>query len=322
MIRLESVSKRYGPNRWVLTGVSLEVPAAESVAITGTNGAGKSTLLRILAGLSRPTRGTVSGRPPVVGYVPDRFPPGDRLSATEYLTHLGRVRGLRGATARVRATELLDRLELAGGARAPIRGLSKGNAQKVALAQALMIAPQLLVLDEPWSGLDAAAHGVLGEIISEVVDAGGSVVFTDHRESVIGAHAAHRYTIQAGRVTAVAGGGTIPRELVGWPVDADRTASRQQPADGPPGGQDGTALPSACVVLFAPRRARPREVDWSGLPGVVDLTPVAGGVRIRVTAHACDALLLRALRAGWSVAEVRRDAAGCEARDGGAACSR
>ena len=201
-LRLEAVSKRYAPGGWVLRKVDLEISDGEIVSIAGANGSGKSTLLRVLAGLSRPTRGTVSGRPQVIGYVPDRFPPNERLSAMEYLTHLGRIRGLRTSVAAARADQLLDRLALVGGKHSPLRTLSRGNAQKVALAQALLVAPQLLVLDEPWSGLDASAHGTLAGIIAEVAGAGGAVVFTDHHENVIdGGQVSRRATVTEGKPT-------------------------------------------------------------------------------------------------------------------------
>jgi ABC-type multidrug transport system ATPase subunit len=188
-VHLEDVSKRYGRGPWILSGITLSLSQGESVHIAGPNGSGKSTLLRLIAGVSRPSRGTITGRPAQIGYVPDRFPADGTMSSLAYLTHLGRMRGLR--TASEQARRLLDRLDLNGGLRAPIRALSKGNAQKVALAQALMVPPDLLVLDEPWSGLDAAAHGVLGEILHEVP----AVVFTDHRESVARRHATRTYSL-------------------------------------------------------------------------------------------------------------------------------
>lgn len=85
-----------------------------------------------------------------------------------------------------------------GGKHAPLRTLSRGNAQKVALAQALLVAPQLLVLDEPWSGLDASAHDTLSGIIAEIAGVGGAVVLADHHESI---SASHPYFIDAGQVS-------------------------------------------------------------------------------------------------------------------------
>ncbi|WP_223843278.1 ATP-binding cassette domain-containing protein [Amycolatopsis methanolica] len=145
--------------------------------------------MRILAGVSRPTSGTVTGRPRV-GYVPDRFPASTRMSALAYLRHLGRISG----ASEVDPRALLDRLALAGGPRAPLRQLSKGNAQKVGLAQALLTQPDLLVLDEPWSGIDPDAHGVLAEIIAETSARGASVVFTEHRDERAHATEVHRLT--------------------------------------------------------------------------------------------------------------------------------
>lgn len=269
MLRLEAVSKRYVRGGWVLRNVDLEIPAGEITAIAGANGSGKSTLLRLLVGLSRPTRGAVSGQPAVISYVPDRFPPNERLSAMEYLAHLGRIRGLSTRAAAARADQLLDRLALVGGKHAPLRTLSKGNAQKVALAQALLVAPQLLVLDEPWSGLDASAHSTLASIIAEVADAGGTVVLADHRESI---SASHPYFIDAGQVSRRA------------PV-TDRT-------------------PTTEIVLTGPSRRQPREVDWHGVNGVLEVTGHAETITIRVTREGSDAVLRTALEHGWSVTRL------------------
>ncbi|MFF7946445.1 ATP-binding cassette domain-containing protein [Streptomyces griseorubiginosus] len=253
-----------------------EAPAGEVVAFAGGNGSGKSTLLRIVVGLSRPTRGTVAARPPVVGYVPDRFSPNERMSAVAYLTHLGRVRGLTTTAASARAGHLLDRLTLVGGRHAPLRSLSKGNAQKVALAQALLVEPGLLVLDEPWSGLDADAQGVLAEIMSEVTASGGTVVFTDHRESVTRARATRTYTVSNGHASLQ---GPEPR------------ATEQGPASD--------------VVLTVGRDGRvPQDVTWERLDGVLAVSRHASHVKVRVQRTFTDALLFTALQHGWSVERV------------------
>jgi ABC-type multidrug transport system ATPase subunit len=276
-MRCEGLTKRYGRGRWVLRGVDMEVSAEDVLAVVGGNGSGKSTLLRILVGLSRPTSGTVSGRPPNIGWVPDRFTAHDRMSALFYLTHMGRVRGLSGPTARVRAGRLLEQLALVGGRDAALRTLSKGNAQKVALAQALLVEPDLLVLDEPWSGLDASAHGVLAELIEGVAARGGAVVFTDHREALTGTHTTGVYAISDGRVTRRGG---------------ERT--------------EGRPLEVELVLTAPPTGAPPAEVNWHDLPGVRDAARRGEALVLRVTREHSDTVLLTALRHRWSVEGVAR----------------
>ncbi|MER6421152.1 ABC transporter ATP-binding protein [Streptomyces sp. NPDC001137] len=255
--------------------MDMRVSAGDVLAVVGSNGSGKSTLLRILAGLSQPTSGSVSGRPPHIGYVPDRFAAHDRISAISYLTHMGRIRGLSAAVARTRGNHLLERLSLVGGRDASLRTLSKGNAQKVALAQALLVQPDLLVLDEPWSGLDASAHKVLAEFIDEVAAQGGAVVFTDHREAIAETHASGVYVISDGGVILHGGrhaGGRVSMVKV--------------------------------VLTVPPTGVMPVEVNWSALPGVVASAPHGGDVVLRVAREHSDAVLLTALQHRWSVAHL------------------
>jgi ABC-2 type transport system ATP-binding protein len=186
MRRLHGVGKRYGRGAAVLTDVNLEIAPGQVVGVVGANGSGKSTLLRILGGLSRPTTGTVTGNPSV-GYLPDRFHAGTRMTALDYLRHLGRISKVSDVDKR--APALLARLSLQGGPRTPMRELSKGNAQKVALAQAMLAEPELLVLDEPWSGLDPAAHEALAELLAEHQQRGAGVVFAEHRDDFARTHA-------------------------------------------------------------------------------------------------------------------------------------
>ncbi|MFD8492461.1 ATP-binding cassette domain-containing protein [Amycolatopsis sp. NPDC059657] len=197
MIRLLGVGKSYVRGRPVLDGVDLEIGRGRIVGIRGSNGSGKSTLLRIMAGVSRPSTGTIEGRP-VVGYLPDRFPAAQRMSARAYLRHMGRIRGITDLSL---VDELLDRLALVGGKSTQLRQLSKGNAQKVGLVQAILAQPDLLILDEPWSGLDVEAHTVLGEIVEETKARGASVVFTDHRPDVVHEHADDVHLIIDGKLT-------------------------------------------------------------------------------------------------------------------------
>ncbi|GAA1959098.1 ATP-binding cassette domain-containing protein [Catenulispora subtropica] len=200
MVTLAGVGKQYGRGRPVLADVDMTVRAGDVVSVVGGNGSGKSTLLRILAGITLPTTGTLTDVPYSVGYVPERFSANTRMAAHSYLCHMGRIRGLPTRRASERADELLERLKLEPGPEFSIRDLSKGNAQKVAVAQSLMTRPDLLILDEPWSGLDTSAHGTLSALITETAAAGAAVVFTDHRESVARMEVFQRYEIEGGRV--------------------------------------------------------------------------------------------------------------------------
>jgi ABC-type Mn2+/Zn2+ transport system ATPase subunit len=178
-VHLVGVAKRYR-RRTVLDGVTLRVPAGEVTVLRGANGSGKSTLLRIAAGVTAPTEGRVLGRPCSVGYVPDRFPGGQRLTPRGYLRHLASVhgRGQRGPARR--GERLLDRFGFTGDPSAPMAMLSKGNAQRVALVAALVADSALVVLDEPWSGLDVEAVPLLTEAVAATALGGAAVLVTDH----------------------------------------------------------------------------------------------------------------------------------------------
>jgi ABC-2 type transport system ATP-binding protein len=211
LVRLEAVGKRYGARRpWVVRGLSAEVPAGRLIRVDGRNGSGKSTLLRVVAGVSRPSAGRVTGRPHC-GYVPERFPGGLPFTGRDYLLHLARVHGLRGASAPRAVDGWLDRLGAAAYAGQPLRSMSKGMCQKMALAQALLPAPGLLVLDEAWTGLDNAARGELDAAVGERVAAGGRVLFVDHDPARLAGREDERWHFDgSGGVTVLAGPALSP----------------------------------------------------------------------------------------------------------------
>ncbi|WP_405960070.1 ATP-binding cassette domain-containing protein [Streptomyces sp. NBC_00024] len=180
LLRLEGVGRRYGfRGAWVLRGVDLEIAPGALIRVEGANGTGKSTLLRVLAGLDAPTEGRVTGRPRTA-YVPERFPAALPFTAAEYLTHLGAVHGLDRPAAARAAAAWLERFGAAEYARTPMAELSKGSSQKVAVAQALLAEPELLVLDEAWTGLDTDAREELERVVAERTAAGAAAVFVDH----------------------------------------------------------------------------------------------------------------------------------------------
>lgn len=179
-VALEGVAKRWsarGP--WILHDINLDLPAGLTTVLTGANGSGKSTLLRLAAGLSRPTRGSIHGRPRRIAVVPDRFQPPPRMSSARYLNHFGRMRGVPSAQLARRCAELADQFGLSRDLGTDIDQLSKGNAQKVLLAQAFLCPVELLVLDEPRTALDAGGRAALDGLIDEARAAGSAVLISE-----------------------------------------------------------------------------------------------------------------------------------------------
>lgn len=201
-MRFDRVFFRYARRGdWALRDVGGAVEPGQTVVVLGHNGAGKSTLLQLAAGVLRPTRGAVLDRPAVVGWVPERFPADQPFTARQYLL---RMAALRGVTDPGVTDRWIERLLLAEHAHTRLADLSKGTAQKVGLAQALAVPPGLLVLDEPWEGLDAAARTLIPEIVAEVTGAGGSVLVSDHRGEIAGLGGAITWSVAAGEVRAEA----------------------------------------------------------------------------------------------------------------------
>jgi ABC-2 type transport system ATP-binding protein len=199
-VRFERVAFRYARRAgWTLRDVDQTVEPGETVVVLGRNGAGKSTLLQLAAGVLRPGRGVVRDRPAVVGWVPERFPADQPFTASGYLHRMAEVRGLTDPDA---VDRWIERLLLTEHAGTRLADLSKGTAQKVGLVQALLLRPGLLVLDEPWEGLDAAARTLIPEIVAEVTTAGGSVLVSDHRGEITNLPGARHWTVAEGTVTA------------------------------------------------------------------------------------------------------------------------
>ncbi|HEV7626141.1 MAG TPA: ATP-binding cassette domain-containing protein [Streptomyces sp.] len=278
-MRLDGVGRRYGlGGPWVLSGVDLSVPEASLLRIQGTNGCGKSTLLRLLAGIDAPSAGRITGRPSSA-YVPERFPASMPLTALGYLTHLGRVHGLRGAAAAGEAGDWLERFGVAAYARTPMTELSKGSSQKVVVAQALMARPGLLVLDEAWTGLDHDAREVLDRSVAGRVAEGGTVVFVDHDPRRLAGASDAAYVLEDGRLATVE-------------------------EDGPADHGSHPAGPGVRIEAEGPPGAAPPQ----GLPGSpVAENAVDGTTVLRAPAPFSDALLRRLLEEGWHIRSVQEE---------------
>ncbi|MGW4466550.1 ABC transporter ATP-binding protein [Micromonospora sp. NPDC004704] len=228
-MRLDGVWLRYRRRApWVLRAVGLDLAPGEAAVVLGPNGVGKSTLLQITAGVLRPTRGAVRDRPRVVGWVPERFPADQPFTVDQYLTAMARVRGLSAAESGRLVTAWTERLGVARYRNVRLPELSKGTAQKVGLAQALLVPPDLLVLDEPWEGLDATAREIVPDLIAEVLHAGGSVLVSDHRGETVRLPQAAHWVVADGTVTVggpAPGGGSTVVEIAVPTADAAGTVA-------------------------------------------------------------------------------------------------
>ena len=189
-LAIRGLVRRYG-RFLAVDGLDLEVQPGEILGFLGPNGAGKTTTLRCCAGLLRPDRGEIlvagaslAHRPraarAAMGFVPDRPFLYERLSAREMLDLIGALYDVPPATARLRAGELIERLDLAGAADDLIESYSQGMRQKVAVAAAVLHDPPLLMLDEPLIGLDPRAARVLKDLLRERAAAGHGVLVSTH----------------------------------------------------------------------------------------------------------------------------------------------
>ncbi|MEO8455412.1 MAG: ATP-binding cassette domain-containing protein [Sphingomicrobium sp.] len=179
--------KDFGATRAV-DGVSLAVPAGSIYGLLGPNGAGKTTILRILLGIIDPSSGTryVLGHrqpldaAPEIGYLPEERGLYPAMQAREAIAFMGALRGVPLGEGRRRADELLRQHGLGEWAKQPIRTLSKGMAQTVQLLGSIVHRPRLIVLDEPFAGLDAINQGRLEELIRREARAGATIIFSTH----------------------------------------------------------------------------------------------------------------------------------------------
>jgi ABC-2 type transport system ATP-binding protein len=212
-LTLQGLVKRFD-DKVAVTGVDLDVPAGSFYGILGPNGAGKTTTLSMAVGLLRPDAGTawVLGhnvwQDPVeakrrLGVLPDGVRLFDRLSGAELLAYNGLLRGMEPAVVDQRATELLDVLALAGAGRTLVVDYSAGMKKKIGLACALLHAPRLLVLDEPFEAVDPVSAALIRDILQRYVAGGGTVVFSSHVMEVVQRLCSHVAILADGAIKLV-----------------------------------------------------------------------------------------------------------------------
>jgi ABC-2 type transport system ATP-binding protein len=212
-LALRGLVKRFD-TKVAVAGVDLDVPIGSFFGLLGPNGAGKTTTLSMAVGLLRPDAGSayVLGHnvwaDPVeakrrLGVLPDGVRMFDRLSGSELLAYTGLLRGMDPAEVDARARDLLDVLGLADAGRTLVVDYSAGMKKKIGLACALLHAPRVLVLDEPFEAVDPVAAALIRDILHRYVHSGGTIIFSSHVMEVVEKLCTHVAILADGAIKAV-----------------------------------------------------------------------------------------------------------------------
>ncbi|HXV93416.1 MAG TPA: ATP-binding cassette domain-containing protein [Pseudonocardia sp.] len=282
MLDIGGISKRFGTVQ-ALDDVSFAVRPGELFGFVGSNGSGKTTTMRIVLGVLEADAGEVrwQGEPITadarrrIGDMPEERGLYPQMKGGEQLRYLARLHGVTAAEAQTSVERWTERLGIAHRTGDEVQKLSLGNQQRVQLAAALAHDPEVLVLDEPFSGLDPVAVEVMSGVLREKADTGVPVIFSSHQLDLVERLCDRIGIIAGGRMVAV---GSVD-EL------RSREAGSVIHVEGPPRG-------------------------WAaGVPGVLEELPVdgrQGHVRVRLAGDADDQVVLRAALAAGPVHEFRR----------------
>jgi ABC-2 type transport system ATP-binding protein len=211
-LRISGLTKWFNETL-ALDALSLDVPAGSCFGLVGPNGSGKSTTLRSVIGLVRPDGGSIEvcghdishslqAARSCIGVVLDPLQLFERLTAREFLATMGELRQLDPAVAKERSEQLLETLQLAGDADRQIAGFSHGMRKKTALAAAVLHRPRLLLLDEPFEGVDPVSARTMRSMTDRFRAGGGTVVFSSHVMDLVERLCDHIAVIDHGRVVA------------------------------------------------------------------------------------------------------------------------
>jgi ABC-2 type transport system ATP-binding protein len=218
MLVVSHVSKRFGAVQ-ALSDCSLSLERGRMLGFLGPNGAGKTTAMRVVFGLLSLDAGALEwdGRPIGprerlrFGYMPEERGLYPRMPVGEQLAYFGCLHGMDDEAARAAATRWLERLDLADRARAKVEELSHGNQQRVQLAAALVHGPELLVLDEPFAGLDPVAVRTLADVLRDEATRGAAVLFSSHQLELVEDICEEVAIVDHGRIVATGDVDTLRR---------------------------------------------------------------------------------------------------------------
>ena len=283
-LTIDSLSKAYGSVQ-ALRDMSFEVRAGEIFGFVGSNGAGKSTTMRIVLGVLAADSGQVSwdGRPvdlhvrQRIGYMPEERGLYPRMKVGEHLVYLARLHGIDKAAATRAMQHWTDVLGIAERRDDEVLKLSLGNQQRVQLAAALVHGPDILVLDEPFSGLDPVAVDVMSQVLRDQADAGVPVMFSSHQLELVERLCDRVGIVRAGSAVAVGG------------IDELRsTPERRWVVDGPPPETWLPRVPAARLVGSSDGRSTVevvnpglQDVDQELLAAAIAAGPVREFARVR-----------------------------------------
>lgn len=295
MLELRALTKRYGQVR-ALNDCSWEARRGRLLGLLGPNGAGKTTSMRIIFGLVEPDGGEVRWDGGTVGirerrrfgYMPEQRGLYARMRIGDQLTYFGQLHGLSAQAALNAARDWLGRLGLAEREQSRLEELSHGNQQRVQLAAALLHDPELIVLDEPFSGLDPVAVESLKEMVRDAAAGGAAVVFSSHQLELVEDLCQDIAIINHGRV------------VTAGELDSIRQKTPVRYVDiGMPGADAGwaSAIEGAEVVEQRPGRVRLRVPRGTELAPVVAAAQRMGNVEyFRFEPPALSDLFLEAVR--------------------------
>src|SRR4051812_5110004 len=221
-LSLVGLAKRFG-DKIAVDGISLEVPAGSFYGLVGPNGAGKTTTLSMATGLLRPDAGTIEvlgtdvwrntvKAKSLVGVLSDGVALFDRLTGEQLVTYHGLLNGMDRETVAQRTSDLLELLDLKSAGGTLVVDYSAGMTKKIALACALVHAPRLLVLDEPFESVDPVSAGTIRQILTGYVGSGGTVILSSHVMDLVQRLCDHVAIVAAGRVRAT---GTVDEVRAG-----------------------------------------------------------------------------------------------------------
>jgi ABC-2 type transport system ATP-binding protein len=277
MLDIDDLAKRYGPVT-ALDGASFTAAPGRIVGFLGPNGAGKTTTMRCIFGLARPDRGMVRWKGQPVdrearlrfGYMPEQRGLYPRMRVGEQIEYFAQQHGLSGKDASGAATRWLDRMGLGDRAKSKLEELSHGNQQRIQLAVALAHDPELLVLDEPFSGLDPIGIGTMRDVIHDRASAGVGVIFSSHQLDLVEDVCEDVVIIARGRIVAAG------------PIDELKARSGRRHLDVEVAGSGGTwldAWPDLTVLSREGDRVKVLVAEDVDLDRMLASARAAGEVR-------------------------------------------